>query len=172
MESSPKFSNISANTGKFIYSLAESLGAKNILEIGTSNGYSTQWLAQTKVKVTTIEIREDRFSEAKKNLKEFKNVTLLFGDALKIISTLKGKFDFVFLDATKRQNLQYLKLLLPKLEENCVIVADNVIDQKEKVKEYVDFVKKNYKSNTLNIGKGLEITTIVPKDLKTDKEVG
>ena len=163
MESDPKYSNISSSTGNFIYSLAESIEAKNILEIGTSNGYSTSWLAHTKAKIISIEVREDRFKLAKENLKDFKNITLIKGDAIKIIPTLNEKFDFVFIDAMKRQYLSYLKLLLPKLNKNCVIVADNVNSHKDKVKDYLDFVKKNFRSNTIDLDKGLEVTTILQK---------
>ncbi|MFC1727952.1 O-methyltransferase [Nanoarchaeota archaeon] len=160
MESNKMFSNVSPNTGKFIYSLAESVNAKNILEIGTSNGYSAYWLAHTKAKITTIELSTDRSGWAKENLKDYPNVNLIQGDALDILPELEGEFDFVFIDAMKEQYLDYLKLILDKLKDGCTVVADNVGSHQEKVQNYLDYVKENFKSNTINMDKGLEVTII------------
>jgi predicted O-methyltransferase YrrM len=163
MKSDSKFDNISADAAKFIYSLAESSGAKNILELGTSNGYSTYWLAHTKAKITTIEINEERHKLAKENLKNFKNITLILGNSLEIIPKLRDEFDFVFIDAMKQEYLLYLDLLMPKLKQNCIVIADNVISHQDKMQDYLDFVRKNFKSTTVDLDKGLEVTTIFKK---------
>ncbi len=82
--------NIPAATGKFFYNLVLISKAKNILEVGTSNGYSTIWLAeaakQNKGKVTTIEISESKAKMAKENFERAKlnnTIKIIQGDAIK-----------------------------------------------------------------------------------------
>ena len=81
--------NIPADTGKFLYNLVLISKSKNILEVGTSNGYSTIWLAEAAKKnsgkVTTIEISEEKVKLAKENFKRAKLekiITQIRGDAL------------------------------------------------------------------------------------------
>src|SRR3989344_4908807 len=100
--------NIPAETGKFFYNLVLISKAKKFLEIGTSNGYSTIWLAEAakhnKGKVITIEISKHKVNIARQNFKRAKLnkiITMIHGDALKEIPKLKGKFDFMFIDAIK-----------------------------------------------------------------------
>ena len=108
-----RYFNISKETGKFLYNLILSSKAKNILEIGTSNGYSTIWMAQaTQGKVTTIEKTDFKVKEAEQNFQKAKlnNIKIIHGDALKEIPKLKEKYDFMFIDAIKRNYIDYLKL--------------------------------------------------------------
>ena len=101
--------NIPAATGKFFYNLVLISKAKNILEVGTSNGYSTIWLAEaakhTKGKVTTIEISESKVKMAKENFERAKlnnMIRIIHGDALREIPRLREKYHFMFIDAIKR----------------------------------------------------------------------
>ena len=75
-QSSESFWNIREQTAKFLYSFIKAKSPENILEIGTSNGYSTFWLslAAENAFVDTIEADESRFELAKKNLKSRKNI--------------------------------------------------------------------------------------------------
>ena len=158
--------NIPAETGKFFYNLILISKAKNILEVGTSNGYSTIWLAeaakQNKGKVTTIEISEFKVKMAKENFKraKLKNIKIIQGDALKEIPKLKEKYDFMFIDAIKRDYIKYLKLNQKNLKKGSIIVADNAIMFKDKMQEYLNYVEnnKNYSSVLVPIGTGVEFS--------------
>ena len=161
-QSSESFWNIREQTAKFLYSFIKAKSPESILEIGTSNGYSTFWLslAAENAFVDTIEADESRFELAKENLKSRKNIIQHFGFAEDIIPKLSIKFDFVFIDAEKIKYQSYLKLLLGKLSDNAVIIADNIVSHKESVTEYLDFLKQNpcFESFLLEIDSGLEIS--------------
>ena len=103
--------SISANQGKFLYILAKSCSAKNILEIGTLVGYSTIWLARALPeggKIVTIEYDETNYDIACKNIEEADYsdlVTIIKGKALDVLPDIEKKqlspFDFIFIDADK-----------------------------------------------------------------------
>lgn len=159
--------NIPASTGKFFYILAKIAKPKNILEVGTSNGYSTLWLAEAikenKGKVTTIEISDFKVKMSKENFKRAKLnkiIKIIQGDALKEIPKLTGKFDFMFIDAIKEDYLKYLKLAERKLKKGCIIVADNAIMFKKYMQNYLDYVEtnENYSSILVPIGSGVEFS--------------
>ena len=117
-ETSEEFWNISHQTGNFISMLIKSSNRKNILELGTSNGYSALWIADalqyTKGHLTTIEFWEKRQCLAKEyikncNLSEY--VTFKTGQAYDIInSELQNEiFDMVFIDANKQEYLRFFE---------------------------------------------------------------
>jgi len=161
--------NIPASTGKFFYNLVLISKTKNILEIGTSNGYSTIWLAEAAKKnngkITTMEISDFKIKNAKDNFKRSKlsNIKIIHGDALKEIPKLKEKFDFMFIDAIKKDYINYLKLAEKNLKKGSIIVADNAIMFKDKMKDYLNYVKnnKNYSSVLVPIGSGVEFSVKV-----------
>lgn len=162
--------NIPADTGKFLYNLVLISKAKNILEIGTSNGYSTIWLGESanknNGKITTIEISESKVKMANENFGRAKldrTVRIIHGDALEEIPKLKGKFDFMFIDAIKNDYIKYLQLAEKNLKEGCVIVADNAIMFKDKMQNYLNYLKnnKNYSSVLVPIGTGVEFSVKV-----------
>lgn len=157
-----EFWNIRSEDGQLLSLLIKISGAKRVLEIGTSNGYSAIWMATTGVEVVSMENWEERIEEAKKNFeKAGVNVTIIKGDMLENIPKLEGKFDFVFIDTKKRKYLDCLKLLKGKLTEKAVVAAHNVINKKEKLKEYLDFVKRNFESVTIpSSEEGIEVTFI------------
>lgn len=93
-----------------------------MLEIGTSNGYSTIWLAwatrETDGHVTSVERKAEKLAQADTNLRRAglrNQVTLLHGDATKVIATLPGSFDFVFFDADRVSAPAQLDLLMSQL---------------------------------------------------------
>ena len=125
--------NVPYRDGKVLHDLAVRLGAKRILEIGTSTGHSTIWLAwaaaKTGGKVTTIEIDRGRHERALANLKlagvsEYVDARL--GDAHELVKTLPGPWDFVFQDADKEWYLQYFLELDPKMAPGGCYTAHNV----------------------------------------------
>ncbi len=157
--------NISPETGKFIYQQIINFKPKNILEIGTSNGYSSFWisLAAEKIdaKFQTIEVDEKRQKMAKENLKMRTNIEFVFGKAEDKIPTLENEIDFVFIDAGKIGYINYLNALLPLLRKEAFLLADNVISHQKTVRKYLDFVQqdKRFITMTLPIGSGLELST-------------
>ncbi|MBS1507531.1 MAG: class I SAM-dependent methyltransferase [Bacteroidetes bacterium] len=119
------------------------------LEIGTSTGHSTIWLAwamsKTGGKVTTIELNEKRHKEAIKNLTEaglisFVNAEL--GDAHDFVKQVSGPFDFVFSDADKDWYKQYFLDVTPKLKTGGCYTTHNVIDGNSP-EDYLEFVQKH-----------------------------
>lgn len=120
--------------GNFLSLLIKMSKAENILEIGTAIGYSTSWLAQGLEgrigHITTIDLNVDRANRAIEYFKRAgieDKIEVLFGDARRIIPTLEGNFDFVFVDAAKGEYLDYLSLVLPRISPGGILVVDNVL---------------------------------------------
>ncbi len=117
----------------FLGFLLRSIHAKRVLELGTYTGYSALAMAEnlpTDGEVITLDINEKTVELAKKFWSESAagaKIKSIIGPALEIIPTLAGEFDLVFIDADKRNYLPYLKLVIPKLSENGIIVIDNVL---------------------------------------------
>ena len=102
---------------------------KKILEVGTAIGYSAICMAlvDPNIKVTTIERDEKRYLEAIKNIKRFgleNRITLLFNDALNV--EIDGKYDLIFFDAAKAQNINFFNHFESNLDNNGVIITDNI----------------------------------------------
>jgi predicted O-methyltransferase YrrM len=125
------------------------MNIQNALEIGTSNGYSGLWIAKalkfTGGKLTTIEYYEKRQSIAIENFKKcgvFDVIRPLQGSACDILESLDKdeKFDFVFIDANKREYVKYFELIKPHLAPKALIVADNITSHAEKVQTFIDAV--------------------------------
>ncbi len=144
-----EFWNIPRKTGVLINTFIKMMNIKSVLEIGTSNGYSGLWIAkalkQTGGKLTTIEYYDKRQSVAIENFKKcgvFDLVRPLQGSACEVIESLdeNEKFDFVFIDANKREYVKYFELVKPHLTEKALIVADNIISHAEKVQTFIDAV--------------------------------
>jgi len=156
--------NIDEKTAKLLYFLINSKAPSRALEIGTSNGFSTFWLSlgleNLPAELHTIEAFEERFEMAKKNLENRSNITQHFGKAEHVIPTLDMKFDFIFIDAGKIGYIDYIKLLMNKLQDGALIIADNVVSHTETVQDYLDFVNKdpNFTTMRLDIGAGLELS--------------
>ncbi len=125
--------NVPAEDGRLLRILAESIGAKHIVEIGTSNGYSGIWqclaLKSTGGKLTTFEIDARRAAMARENFKKAgveELVTLIEGDAHEKVAQVEGPIDIVFLDADKEGYLDYLNKLLPKVRPGGLIIGHNI----------------------------------------------
>jgi predicted O-methyltransferase YrrM len=97
-------------------------------------------------KLTTIEIDSQTAAEARSHLAKVgldKVVTVVEGDALKVLPTLTGTIDFVFIDARKPDYLKYLKALEPKLKPGAVVVADNVIDYARQMPDFLEYIESS-----------------------------
>jgi predicted O-methyltransferase YrrM len=148
--------NVPRKDGEFLHLLVQLTSAKNVLEVGTSNGYSAIWMAlgleETGGKLTTIEIDPERVKEAKENLGQVglaDRVTFLEGDAHQVCRTLEGPFDLIFLDADKGNEMDYFNTLFPKLQPGGVLLVHNAIRAKEAMREYLDTVSQHPQLNTV-----------------------
>lgn len=129
--------DVSPAQGKLLHLLARMIGAKRILEIGTLGGYSTIWLARALPgggKVTTLELEQHHADVARKNISDAglaEKVELIVGPATESLKRLQADktepFDFVFIDADKPNNVNYLTAALGLSRPGTVIVLDNVI---------------------------------------------
>ncbi|MEA2005375.1 MAG: class I SAM-dependent methyltransferase [Acidobacteriota bacterium] len=125
--------NVPEADGKVLYDLVIKNNYKRALEIGTSTGHSTIWIAwalsKTGGKLITIEINERRYKQALANFEEAglsEYIDARLADAHELVPKLKGPFDFVFCDADKDWYKNYLIAVLPKLEVDGCFTAHNV----------------------------------------------
>jgi predicted O-methyltransferase YrrM len=138
--------DVSPSQGKFLNLLIQMKGAQRILEIGTLGGYSTIWMARALPadgQIVTLELDPIHAQVAKGNLAlaEVEHlVDLRIGDALEQLSQMKHKgvepFDFIFIDADKPNNPNYLKWALQFSHPGTVIIGDNVIREGEVINEH------------------------------------
>ncbi|WP_405102072.1 O-methyltransferase [Oceanobacillus sp. FSL H7-0719] len=129
--------DVAPNQGKLLYLLAKLKGAKRILEIGTLGGYSSVWLARALPDgghLVTLELDDKHAKLAEENVKRAgleNKIDVIVGSALETLPTLKDKgvanFDFIFIDADKPNNPQYLKWAIELSRPGTVIIADNVV---------------------------------------------
>ena len=128
--------DVAPNQGKLLHLLAQLLGARSILEIGTLGGYSTIWLARALPaggKLVTLEANPKHAEVARANLARAgltHVVDVRVGPALEALPALVGqRFDFVFIDADKPNNAAYLEWALRLTRPGSAIVVDNVVRQ-------------------------------------------
>ena len=142
--------NVTASDGRLLYDLVIEHEYKRGLEIGTSNGYSTLWIGlafkKTGGNMITIEIEPSRAREARENFEHAGldgTIDSRINDALAEIPTLKGEFDFVFIDAWKPDYIKYLEMVLPKMKPGGVIAAHNVTTQGGGMREFLDAIQNH-----------------------------
>ena len=144
--------------GKLLSDLAKKHKPKRILEIGVLVGYSSILMARNcEAEIVGIEINAEITEVARKNIIKAglsDRIEIVVGDALTAIPKLKGKFDFVFIDAAKESYLLYLKLIEPKMNPSAIVVADNVKMFASAVENYLEYVRtsKKYKSKYHDFG--------------------
>jgi len=133
IRSRQSYRNVPPQDGRLLRILAESMNAQNVVEIGTSTGYSGIWigmaLQKTGGKLTTYEIDSGRAATARANFERAGMadiITLVLGDAHEEVASLKGPIDMLFLDADKRGYVDYLNKLLPLIRPGGLVVAHNI----------------------------------------------
>jgi len=147
--------NVAPPEGEYLSELVKKLGAKRVLEIGTSNGYSGVWLAlglrETGGKLLTLDIDEGRRSLALKNFKATGMEDIIesrLGDALKVIPTLQGPFELVFIDAWKPDYKKYLDLTLPLVPSGGAIAAHNVDSHPQEMQDFLEAIRTSTELKT------------------------
>ena len=141
---------VSEEDGRFLRLLIASSSRKRALEIGGASGYSAIWMAQglraTGGKLVTIEYDPVRAKELAENIKRagFSDIVqVVAGDAFAEIPKLQGTFDFVFLDAWKRDYKKFLDLVYPRLDKGGVFTAHNVVNKRSEMGEFLDAIQRN-----------------------------
>jgi caffeoyl-CoA O-methyltransferase len=141
--------NVPYEDGQILHDIIVNHKYTSALEIGTSTGHSTIWLAwamsKTGGKVTTIELSEKRHKEALQNIKEAGlsgYVDARLGNAHELVKELSGPFDFIFSDADKDWYKQYFIDLNPKLKSGGCFTTHNVADGLADT-DFLNFVKSH-----------------------------
>lgn len=160
-----RFMPVGPETGQLLAVLARSFKAPRILELGTSFGYSTLWLAAAARtaggRVTTLELYEEKAAFAREMLEKAgldDVVDFRVGDALDILRDLAGPWDFVLVDHWKDLYLPSYELLKPRLAPGAILVADNMLrDGQERQLDFADAVRatEGMDSVVLPVGSGL-----------------
>jgi len=163
--------NVPESDGKLLYDLIIKNKYKDALEIGTSTGHSTIWIAwalsKTGGKLITIEIDEGRYRKALENFKEAglsDFIDARLADAHDLVKELEGPFDFVFCDADKGWYKQYFIDLYPKLRVGGCYTAHNVSNRgwgrRGGTGEFYEYVKslKDMETTIDNRGAGMSIS--------------
>lgn len=164
--------NVTRDTGRLLWILVCATRATRILEVGTSNAFSTIWLADaaraTGGRVTTLEVNPDKIALARANLARAglaDVVEIVGGPAAQSLGRLPGPFDLIFLDADRPSYLTYLELVVPKLRGGGMLVADNVTSHAGELGDYLRRVKSHPElfAVTVPIGNGEEIALKVSR---------
>ena len=176
-------------TLNFLLLTLEMYKPERILEIGTAVGLSGVAMLQTlpNAKLTTIELEEERYDEAKQNFADFgveTRVNAYLGDAAEILAMMDGQFDFVFLDGPKAQYEKYLFDLKRLMKKGAVLFSDDVLlygwvsgveptPQKrhsivEKIRSYLQTLTsdEDFRTSVLDVGDGVALSVYHGKERK------
>lgn len=142
--------NISQTNARFLRDLIKIKKARNILEIGTANWYSTinfaLELKKIQGKLTTIEFSKLSYDKALENFETAwvsEIINAINWNALDVIPTLKEKYDFVFIDWMKRRTKDFLELVWDKVLPEWIIIIDDVIKFREKMIWFWEYLEDN-----------------------------
>lgn len=171
----PRMRNVTRELGELLNFLVIDSDSKNVLELGTSNGYSSIWLAlavrKTGGKVTTVENQEWKAELARQNIEKAglsDVVTVVSGDALEVSKGIE-KIDFLFMDVWPGDYLNCIQDILPRMNQGSLIVADNLLTHRDRVgnitprgpegDDYLKFINEtlNISNKILPIGSGVQI---------------
>ena len=155
---------------------------KRILEIGTAVGYSASQFAKfaKEAVIDTIELNEQRYNEAKENIKNIgieDRINIYLGNAVEILPTLNNEYDIIFIDANKGKYPVFLQAAIRLSKSGSIIIADNILykgyvmsdynNHKQRtavrhLREYIKETTENEKLETkiLEVGDGLAISIV------------
>jgi predicted O-methyltransferase YrrM len=159
---------VSEADGRFLRVMVASNNAQRALEIGGANGYSAIWiglgLRATGGRLTTIEYDPIRAKSAAENIRKAglaDIVTVVSGDAFKEIPKLSGEFDFVFLDAWKRDYKRFFDLVFPRMPRRGLFLAHNVVNKQQEMRDFLTAIQDNPMAFTAIVspsGEGMSVT--------------
>jgi predicted O-methyltransferase YrrM len=141
---------VSEEDGRFLRVMVAASGARRALEIGGAQGYSAIWigygLRQTGGRLTTIEYDPARAKVLADHIRRAglsEIVTVVPGDAFKEIPRLAGDFDFVFLDAWKRDYKRFFDLVFPRLLPRGLFLAHNVVNKQAEMRDFLAAIQND-----------------------------
>jgi predicted O-methyltransferase YrrM len=160
--------NLEFPTAQLLQLLILASGRKRVLEIGTSNGYSALWIADALRRIpgaealVTIERDPGRAARARENISRAGLeawVRVRVGEATEIVTELTGRFDAVFFDADRVSAPEQLSRLLPKLESDVLLLADNALSHPNEIGGYLEAVRNlpGFVEMIVPVGKGLHV---------------
>ncbi|MBW8713449.1 MAG: O-methyltransferase [Acidobacteria bacterium] len=159
---------VSEEDGRFLRLMVASKKTKNALEIGGASGYSAIWigmgLRETGGRLVTIEYDPVRAKELADNIKRTglsDIVQVLAGDAFQQIPKVPGTFDFVFLDAWKKDYKRFFDMVFPRLDKGGLFLAHNVVNKKSEMGDFLDAIQKQPSVWTTIVspsGEGMSVT--------------
>ena len=164
-ERTQRYRNIEPESALFLAMQIRVQQSKKILEIGTSTGYSTLWLAnaaqETQGQITTLEIEPDRTAQAQQYAQELgldHVIDFRIGDAQAFLNNNLNHYDFILLDAERDAYVDYWNnlqhMIVPK---RGILIVDNVISHAAEVQEFIALVQSDARfiTTTLSVGAGL-----------------
>jgi len=141
---------VSEEDGRFLRLMVGTSRATRALEIGGASGYSAIWigmgLRETGGRLVTIEYDPQRARELGANIRRAglsDIVQVMAGDAFEQIPKTQGNFDFVFLDAWKRDYKRFFELVYPRLDKGGLFIAHNVVNKRSEMGDFLDAVQKH-----------------------------
>ena len=139
---------VSEEDGRFLRVMIATSGAKRVLEIGGASGYSAIWmglaLRDTGGRLVTIEYDPARARELAENVRRAglsDVIKVISGDAFEEIPKLTGTFDFVFLDAWKKDYKRFFDLVYPRMDKGGLFVGHNVVNKRDEMEDFLDAVQ-------------------------------
>ena len=163
-KTSKEFWNVAPEAANFLNILIKSSGLKNLVEVGTSNGYSAIWFAEaakfTGGTLLGMDFYNERIELARENLTHcelIEYVTIKQGMAIDVLNEIDFTIDFAFIDANKSEYLQYFEIIDKKLRAGGIIAADNVTSHSKKVEDFMNSIQNhpNYQTQLINFNGGL-----------------
>jgi caffeoyl-CoA O-methyltransferase len=164
---------VSEEDGRFLRVMAVSRGAQRALEVGGAHGYSAIWiglgLRETHGHLTSIEYDPARAKIAADNIRKAglaDIVTVVPGDAFAEIPKVSGSFDFVFLDAWKRDYKRFFDLIVPRLEPRGLFLAHNVVNKQAEMRDFLDAITSNSMLMTTIVkpaSEGMSVSVRLPR---------
>jgi predicted O-methyltransferase YrrM len=147
-ERSRRMLNVTRDTGEFLAVLVHATAARRVLEIGTSNGYSTLWLAEAASRidgsVTTVESAEYKIGLASNNFERaelWPFITLIHDDAVRLLQrTDQGAYDLIFLDSERSEYPEWWPHLRRVLRPGGLLVVDNATSHAQQMAPFVAIV--------------------------------
>lgn len=158
-------------SGQWLAAMALAHQAKQIVEIGTSYGFSGLWwaaaLTVTDGHLHTIDISPKKFAAAKETFAQAglaDRITSHLGDARELVSRIEGTIDLLFIDADKASSQHYFDMLWPRIRLGGSVVTDNIFSHQQEMAGFVAYLQQrpDTHSVTIPVGSGLEWTVKCP----------